>query len=112
MDEIWKDVPGYNNWYQCSNLGRVKSKDRDVVYSNGHTHHYIGQILKSSIQQQGYCTVGIRDNSGHTKTVAIHRLVAITFLPNPYNKREVNHIDGDKTNNSVANLEWATTLEN
>lgn len=98
MEEIWKDIEGYEGLYQVSNLGRVHSLYRNI-------------ILKGFIDQDGYRLVTIyKNNTKSNKT--IHRLVAQAFIPNPENKSHVNHIDEDKTNNRVDNLEWMTAKEN
>ena len=100
MDEIWKDIEGYEGLYQISNKGRVKSlkwgKER---------------ILRPGIDTSGYCFI-ILYNDSVSKTFKLHRLVAQTFIPNLYNKSQVNHKDECKTNNTVENLEWATAKEN
>lgn len=104
--EIWKDVPGYNGDYKVSNFGRVKS------YKNnkwGRTKH---PFLMSQIEDaHGYWTVSLCKDSKH-KRKRVHRLVALAFIPNPENKPEVNHIDGNVKNASLDNLEWATGKEN
>ncbi len=110
MKEKWKDIKGYEGLYQVSNLGRVKSLDRYIVNKNNKQQYYNGKILKGNIRK-GYLKLTLsKDNS--QKTVPIHILVAKAFIPNPENKPEVNHIDGEKTNNCVSNLEWATRSEN
>lgn len=108
--EIWKDVKGFGGLYQVSNLGRILSLPK---YRNGRQGHYLTKyrILKPNMLDNGYLRVNlIRDNKSYTNL--IHRITAIAFIPNNQSKREVNHIDGDKTNNSVLNLEWATPAEN
>jgi len=98
--EIWKDVDGYENYYRVSNNGKVLS-----VIKSKHI------ILKQRVTKYGYCAVNIR-NEQNKRNVSVHRIVAIAFIPNPENKREVNHKDGIKTNNSIENLEWVTRSEN
>lgn len=98
MKEIWKDIEGYEGVYHVSNLGRAKRVTT-------------GRILKSGKDRGGYLQVDLCKNGKH-KTHRIHRLVAQAFIPNPENKPEVNHIDENKTNNMVSNLEWMTAKEN
>ena len=100
MEEVWKDIEGYEGLYQVSNLGRVKS-----------FHGYSEKIMKNSKGSGGYQTLALTKNK-IPKHVLIHRLVAQAFIPNPESKPEVNHIDEDKTNNRVDNLEWMTHIEN
>lgn len=98
--EEWRDIEGYEGLYQVSNLGRVKSlKPR---YKNK-------IILKQEINHFGYLQICL---SNPRKTHKVHRLVAQAFIPNPENKPQVNHIDGNKLNNKVENLEWNTAHEN
>ena len=97
-NEIWKDIIGYEGLYQISNKGRVKSVK-------------LNSIRKSHLSDRGYQIITLR-NKNHTKSVRIHRLVAIHFIPNPDNKEQVNHIDFNPFNNSVENLEWVTNREN
>lgn len=102
MEEIWKEIKGYEELYQVSNLGRVKSLDR--VISN---RNYKGKLLKSSKTKGGYLQVSLwKENK--LKRCYIHRLVAEAFLPNPLNLPCVNHKDENKTNNHVENLEWCS----
>lgn len=109
--EVWKDIKGYQGYYQVSNFGRVKSLDRIVTYSDKKVHSLKGKILKPMITKHGYETVDLRKNQKR-KTSKIHRLVAIAFLKNKKNKPQVNHIDGVKTNNNLSNLEWVNNSEN
>lgn len=103
-NEIWKPVPGYEGYYQVSSLGRVKR-------IKGGKGTVSGSILKNSITNCGYFNVGLSVNS-KLKIVGVHRLVAEAFIPNPDNKPEVNHINGDKQDNRIVNLEWSTRSEN
>lgn len=98
LKEVWKDIEGYEGRYQVSNLGRVK---RVIT----------GRILKSGKNRGGYLYVNLCKN-GKYKTHKIHRQVAQAFIPNPENKPEINHIDEDKSNNVISNLEWSTRKEN
>lgn len=112
MCEIWKDISGYEGLYQVSNLGHVRSVDRDIVYSTGRIQHMHGMQLKCTLQSNGYYTVGLYGRDHKVKTISVHRLVAIHFILNPDNYPEVNHKDGDKANNCVTNLEWVSELLN
>lgn len=104
--EIWKDINGYEGYYQISNKGNVRSLDRfDGV------HDRQGTIIKPNLKHNGYLQVGLRKHRIR-KWIGIHRLVAIHFIENPDNKPQVNHIDGNKQNNNVENLEWVTAKEN
>lgn len=97
-DEIWKDIPNYEHLYKISNLGNVIN----CISKNE---------LKGSLSKNGYIYISLYKNKKR-KTYKLHRLVAITFLENPNNKSQVNHIDGNKQNNKVSNLEWCTQSEN
>lgn len=110
MNEIWKDIEGFEGWYQVSNKGQVRSLDRYVNHRSGGDRFMKGRILSHSIRS-GYCEVSLWINGEQTGK-SIHRLVAETFLPNPNDYPCVNHKDGIKTNNDVSNLEWCTYSEN
>ena len=96
-NEVWKDVVGYEGLYKVSNCGRVWSCRRNKLRKQ--------QITK------GYKMVNLKVD-GKSKVFSVHRLVALAFIENPNNKREVNHIDENKTNNHISNLEWVTSKEN
>ena len=114
MEEIWKDIQGYENLYKVSNLGRVKRLKLSVtqkVKGTSYTRRFNERILNLTNNGNGYLHVKLRKN-GVNKTINIHRLVALHFLEDYSIKGTVNHIDGDKTNNHANNLEWATQSEN
>ena len=100
MNEIYKDIHGFEGKYQISNFGNVKS----LHYKNGNKE----KILKAIPHKDGYLFVSL----GHQNIRAIHRLVAEAFIPNPDGLPQVNHINEDKTDNRVENLEWVTAKEN
>ncbi len=109
--EVFVDIPGYEGYYQVSNYGKVISLYRVIKEKTGKTQALKGRILKLRINPGGYYYVGLGKN-GSKATFAIHQLVAQAFISNPNNKKTVNHIDGNKLNNSVTNLEWSTYSEN
>lgn len=111
VEEIWKDIEGYEGLYQISNLGNVKSLDREVLMPNGKIQHRKERIMSKRESTDGYYIAKFNVNK-HSKCIAIHRLVAQTFIPNPNNLPEVNHLDTNRKNNCVDNLEWCTHAEN
>lgn len=109
--EIWKDIKWYKGLYQISNMGRVKSLERNVVRGRGGLYKIEEKILKSDKNRDGYLFVHLCKN-GKRKHHLIHRLVAQAFIPNPHNLQQVNHRDENKTNNRVENLEWCDAKYN
>lgn len=106
MKEIWKDIKGYEGIYQISNLGNVKNlKPR---YKNINPTG----LLKPVKMSTGYLNVSLINKNKNRKEHRVHRLVAEAFIKNPYNKPQVNHIDNNRSNNIVTNLEWTTCSEN
>lgn len=118
-EEIWKDVVGYEGLYQVSNLGNVRSLDRESEHFNGVIVFHKGKVLNVHLHD-GYSSVCLYKKEiirgtlkkNKYRTTKVHRLVAQAFLPNSENKRCVNHINGIKTDNRVENLEWSTDSEN
>lgn len=108
--EIWKDIPGYEGLYQVSNHGRIKSLKKFVKHPTGSVKILKSKILRLS-KIHGYEKVELWKN-GKNKIFRVHRLVALVFIKNPNNLKEVNHKDGNKTNNHVSNLEWVNAREN
>lgn len=108
--EIFKDIKGYEGLYQISNLGKVKRIPRNIVNKNGYSL-LKEMFLTPYVDDVGYFRIGLKLNSKTTHR-RIHRLIATTFIPNPENKPQVNHINGIKTDNRLENLEWVTSLEN
>jgi hypothetical protein len=96
IEEIWKDIPTYEGLYQISNLGKVKSVKRNIIMRP----RIVGQYYMIKLSRYGV-----------NKNNLLHRLLAITFIANPEGKETVNHIDGNKLNNSICNLEWSTYSE-
>lgn len=102
--ELWKTIPGFNGVYEVSSTGRVRRVKQGESH-NGKVPYYLHGCGK---RYKKVCL----SNGGRKRMLSIHRLVAEAFIPNPENKPQVNHIDGDKSNNSADNLEWTTASEN
>ena len=111
MKEIWKDIPGYEGLYQASNLGRIKSLDK-VVFQKAKNnsvskHIYKGKILKPILHDNGYNYVTL-----NYKIISVHKLIAKTYLQNNEKLPQINHKDGNKTNNNINNLEYCSASYN
>lgn len=114
VEMVRKPVVGYEGYYEVDQFGRVYALDRVItVNDNGRTYDkpLNGRQMKQSIHSKGYKTVSLTKD-GKTKTIYVHRIVAEAFIPNPNALPFINHIDEDKTNNFVENLEWCTEQYN
>lgn len=108
LQEIWKDIPGFESRFKVSNHGRIKSIDRLV----NSVHGPKSKRVKGCIRVIGYDRAGYANINLEEKTYSLHRIVGKVFIPNPENKPEINHKDGNKANNHVSNLEWVSVSEN
>lgn len=123
MNELFVDIKGYEGFYQISNLGTVKSLEHSIIRSNGVKQTVKERIIKPSLGKNGYYTISLWRN-GKGKGFQIHRLIAEHFIPNPENKPYIDHINTDRTDNTVwlnedgsinyekTNLRWVTPKEN
>ena len=109
--EVWKEISGYNERYEVSNYGRVRSNDMIVNGRLQNCHNKKGRILKPHTDKEGYKGVVLCVNQKR-KTFRLHRLVAAAFIPNPDNLPEIDHIDGNRANNDATNLRWCTRKQN
>lgn len=112
MEELWKDIPGFKGYYQASNLGRVRSLDRYV--RGKHPDSQVlrkGRILSPKVTNKGYLETTLMVE-GKCYYKRIHQLIALAFLPNPNDYPHINHINENKQDNRVENLEWCTPKQN
>lgn len=109
MEEIWKDIPNYEGLYQVSNLGRVKSLSRFRKCKNNGLALFKERVMKNRTDKKGYSIINLSKDSKKT-TKKVHRLVILAFKG--YSKLQVNHINGDKSDNRLENLEYCTNAEN
>lgn len=105
--EIWRNIKNYEELYEVSNQGNVRSKDR--MDASGHKRK--GILRKQNKDKDGYYTI-VLCKDGKVKSYKVHRLVAEAFIENPYNKPEIDHINTDREDNRVENLKWVTSKEN
>lgn len=111
MQEEWRDIAGYEGYYQVSNLGRVRSLDRYVPHKTFGQQFRKGGLMATHITNAGYISVNLCKNNKY-KSFDIHRLVALAFIGCGGSEMEVNHKDENKQNNIVDNLEWVTKSQN
>lgn len=107
VTEEWRDIPGYEGFYQVSNLGRIKS----LVGWNGHKYISREKILAPTKTSTGYWKVDLSKGKAR-KSLKLHRAIAMAFIPNPENYPVINHLDGNRLNNEISNLEWCTVKRN
>ena len=110
-NDIWKPVKGYEGIYEVNKNSTVRSIDHLVVCKNRGRRIQKGRVLKTRISLKGYVQVSLSKNTVRFNT-GVHRVAAIAFIPNPKNLPQVNHIDGNKQNNRIENLEWCTNSYN
>ena len=108
---MWVNIDGYDGRYQVSESGQVRSVDWVVINKRGIKQVFKGKMLKPTVNALGYYTVTLTKD-GRGKPVLLHRIIAKAFIPNPLGYNEINHIDENKLNNSIGNLEWCTHLHN
>jgi hypothetical protein len=105
--EVWKDIPGYEGYYQVSNIGKVRGLNR----INNINQPVRARMMSLKKTKNGYISASLSKN-GKTKHIHVHRLMAMAFIPNLYNLPCVNHINGIKADNRIKNLEWCTWVYN
>ena len=120
MEEVWKPVVGFEDRYEVSNLGRLRSFPHETLICRKRGKPYVlkkrGVEIVPQPRRHGYMAVWLYGNGGNNgragKQYSVHRIVAEAFIPNPNGYAEVNHINEDKTDNRAYNLEWCTHKEN
>lgn len=110
-NEVWKDIPDFEGYYQASNIGRIRSVDRYVNDRWGNKRLLKGQIIKPQFDKDGYLRLNLNKQCKKIPK-RINRIVAEAFIPNPNNLPQVNHKDENKLNNRVSNLEWCSVMYN
>ena len=115
--EKWREIPNFTK-YEASNFGSIRTKETTTVDNRGRKFINHSKLIKQTKNKDrdgtfnGYMSARLTDDSGNRGTRNVHRLIASTFIPNPKNLPTVNHIDGNKQNNNIKNLEWASYSNN
>lgn len=110
--EVWRPIPGHEGKHEVSNFGRIRSCNRVVIRSNGTVYTVHGRILNPAVDKDGYMQIALKGSGKKHTAVKVHRAVALAFIPNEFGKSEVNHINGNRSDNRIENLEWCTRSEN
>lgn len=111
IEREWKPIPKFEGWYEVSNFGEVRSVDREVNHKTSGKSFRKSVMLRPKIGKHGYKEVVLIMN-GERHCCRVHKLVALAFLPNPLNLPCINHLNEDKSDNRVCNLEWCTVQYN
>lgn len=111
-EEVWRDVPGFEGLYVVSNYGRVKALSRIKRGKGNCVYMTRERILKPQLSSNGYYRSALTNSEGKVRIFSLHRLVAMAFIPNPNKLPQVNHINENKQDNSVDNIEWSTASHN
>ncbi len=111
MEEVWKPIPGFEGYYEASNMGNIRSLDRFTKNRWGSCTFHKSQLMKCRIVKNGYAHVKLTKD-GNKFEPLVHRIIADMFIPNPDNLPQINHKNGDKSDNRVSNLEWCTSSQN
>lgn len=111
VSEIWLPIPGYEEFYSVSNLGRIRSNDWSFIRADGGAFNKKGRVLRQNTEHKGYKSVRLSLDRIH-KIFKVHRLVALAFIRQPLDGEQVNHKNGIKDDNRPENLEWVSGSEN
>lgn len=112
MEEVWYPIPDYEGLYELSNLLRIKSLEQKVIASDGKEYVFKERIMKIYVPTSNdYAAISLIKN-GEYRRIKVHRLIAKQFVPNPENKEQINHKNGNKRDYRIENLEWVTKSEN